>query len=90
VFFATLDNARGVLSTERWAFPTTAYFVRRPYISETPSIPGRYYICGDYDQQAYVIFVDINSVSPATIWANIYSANTLYARSLIESPYDSD
>ncbi len=95
VFFATLDVLGNVIRRYRWELPTVpgGGFPKKPFIRESPTYQGHFYICGDFDHDAYVIRVDgsTGGLGLATpVWARFYSNNNwMEAYSLIESPYNS-
>jgi len=88
VFFATLGAAGNIIKTYRWNFPSTAAIYNKPCIRESAVTPGRYYICGDYNQQSYVMKVDGTTPVPTPLFSNFYNGTRLEANALIESPYN--
>jgi hypothetical protein len=85
VFFATLDNTGNVITVKRWIFPNGITVAHKPMIVESPSTPGRYYICGDQAARTYVI--KVNALG-TTAFENIYDNIWSEARAIIESPYN--
>lgn len=91
VFFATLGTSGNVINTYRWTFGTSSGggTYGQPMLRES-AVLGRYYICGDYNGQSYVIKVNATGgITP--IWSRWYSSGfRLIARDVIESVYSTN
>jgi hypothetical protein len=90
---AAIDNTGNPLYYLHFPFPQviTADPARSPRIRES-SIPGNFYICGNFNFQSYTIKVDLITGAFINLqWSNWYSSGLkLDANDLIESPYNSN
>ena len=90
---ATLDNAGNPLYYLHFPFPPTitADPAKSPRIKESAT-PGYFYICGNFNFQAYVIKVDLTTgafINP--LWSYWYTSGLkMYSKDLIESPYNAN